>query len=96
MTSSAVHGDDRTVLVENASFRWAYLFISFGLLALVAYRSLVWRESQWDLLLLVVLAGAVPAAYQGYHQGLTSRWALRIFAAALIGAAVAALLALAV
>ena len=95
MTSSAVHGDDRTVLVENASFRWAYLFISFGLLALVAYRSLVSRESQWDLLFLVVLGGAVPAAYQGYHQGLTSRWALRILAAALIGAAVAALLALA-
>jgi hypothetical protein len=94
MTSSAVPRDERTVLVENASFRWAYLFLSFGLLGLVAYRSLVWRESSWDLLLLVVLGGSVSAAYQSCHR-VPSRWALRIFAAALVGAAVAALLILA-
>jgi hypothetical protein len=94
MTSSALHRDQRTLLVESASLRWAYLFISLGLLGLVPYRSLVWRVSPWDLLLLVVLGGAVPAAYQGYHQVLTSRWALNMFAAALVGGAVAALLVL--
>lgn len=94
MTSSAVHRDERTELVENASFRWGYLFVSFGLLVLVAYRSLVWRESSWDLLLLVVLGGTIPAAYQGYHQVLTSRWALRVLVAGLVGAAVAASLVL--
>ena len=94
MTSSTPHSNEPTLLVEGASFRWAYLFISFGLLGLAAYRSVVWRESPWDLLLLVVLGGGVPAAYQGYHQVLTSRWVLTMFAATLVGAAVAALLAL--
>lgn len=94
MTSSKPHSGEPALLVESASFRWAYLFISFGLLGLAAYRSLVWRESPWDLLLLVVLGGGVPAAYQGYHQMATSRWVLTMFAATLVGAAVTALLAL--
>ena len=94
MTALQVQRDERTVVVENASFRWGYLFMSFGLLALVACRSLVWRESPWDLLLLVVLGGAVPVAYQGYHDVLTSRWAVRMFVAAVIGAIVAAVLVL--
>ena len=72
MTSSARNRDQGTMRVESASFRWAYLFISFGLLGLVAYRSLLWRERPWDLLLLVVVGGAVQAAYQGCHQILTS------------------------
>ena len=36
-TAPSVQRDERTVAVENASYRWAYLFLSFGLLALVAY-----------------------------------------------------------
>ena len=94
MTSSTPPKDEPTLLVESASFRWAYLFISFGLLGLTAYRSLVRGESPWDLLLLVVLGGGVPAAYQGYHQVATSRWTLRMCAATLVGAAVAASLVL--
>jgi hypothetical protein len=94
MTSTAPHKDEPTLLVESASFRWAYLFIAFGVLGLAAYRSLVWRESPWDLLLLVVLGGGVPAAYQGYHQVVTSRSVLRMFTATIVGAAVAAALVL--
>lgn len=94
MTASTGQRDERIVLVETASFRWGYLVLSFGLLALVVYRSLAWRESFWDLLLLVVVGGAVPAAYQGYHEALTSGWAVRMLAAAVIGAIVAMVLAL--
>lgn len=94
MTASPVQRDERTVTAESRAFRWAYLFISFGLLALVAYRSFAWRESPWDLLLLVVLGGAVPAAYQGYHEVRPTRWALRMFAAAAIAALVGATLVL--
>lgn len=90
MTTSVIHRDERTVLIENASFRWAYLFVSFGLLGLTAYRSVTWGESPWDLMALVVLGGAVPAAYQGYHHVLTSRFAIFAFAAAVVGALVAA------
>lgn len=92
MTVPLVHRDERTVLVENASFRWAYLVLSFGLLGLTAYRSFVWRENPWDLMALVVLAGAVPAGYQGYHHVLTSRFAMFALVAAVTGALIASLL----
>jgi hypothetical protein len=66
MTGAASHRHERAVAVEHASYRWAYFAMSFGVLGLVAYRSLLWREASWDLLLLVVLGGTVPAAYQAY------------------------------
>ena len=90
MTGSVVHRDERTVLIENASFRWAYLVVSFGLLGLTTYRSFVWRESPWDLIALVVIGGAVPAIYQGYNHVLTSRVALVAFVAAFVAAVIAA------
>jgi hypothetical protein len=92
MTGSIVQRDERTVLVENASFRWAYLVLSFGLLGLTAYRSYVWRENPWDLMALVVLAGVVPAGYQGYHHVLTSRFAVFTLVAAVTGALIASAL----
>ena len=57
MTGTVVHRDERTTAVENASYRWAYLVLSFGLLLIVAFRSFVYGESAWDLLALVVLGG---------------------------------------
>jgi len=92
MRESVVHRGEQTVLVENASFRWAYLVVSFGLLGLTMYRSVVWRESPWDLIALVVIGGAVPAIYQGYHHVLTSRFAGFAFAAAVVAAVIAAAL----
>lgn len=85
----SVQRDERTSAVENAGYRWAYLFLSFGLLALVAYRSFVNHESPWDLLLLVVLGGGVGTAYQGRHRVLSRHWAV----ASLLAGVVAALLA---
>ena len=89
--SAPTYRDDQIALVENASYRWAYLATAFGLLGLVAYRSFVWRESPWDLLALVVLGGAVSAAYQGYYRVLTGRRAVLLAVAAVV-AVVAALL----
>jgi hypothetical protein len=63
-----VDRDERTVAVENASYRWAYNFMSFGLLLLVAYRSFVHHESSWDLFALVILGGGVGTVYQATHQ----------------------------
>ena len=62
MTESVVHRDERTVLVENARFRWAYFVVSCGLLALTTYRSFVWGESPWDLIALVVIGGGWGSA----------------------------------
>jgi hypothetical protein len=75
-TTPLVHRDERTVAIENASYRWAYLFLSFGLLVVVAYRSFVHHESSWDLLTLVVLGGVLSAALQGFHKVLSRQWAM--------------------
>ena len=84
--------DERTVAAENAGYRWAYLFISFGLLGVVAYRSLVRQETPWDLLLLVVLAGGAGTALQASQRGMSRRWALASLLACAVAAALAAVM----
>lgn len=86
--------DERTLTVENASYRWAYLVLSFGLLLDVAYRSFARQESAWDLLALVILGGAVATAYQGTHHVLTPRWAMLAAVTMLVAGLIAAGVAL--
>jgi hypothetical protein len=90
MTPS-VQRDERTIAIENASYRWSYLVLSFGLLAIVAFRGLTRRQASWELLALVVLGGVVNAAYQGLHRVLNKRWAL-LAAVTLITAALVAVI----
>lgn len=73
MPSLEVERDERTVVVEQASYRWGYLFLSLGILVSVMYRSYIRREASWDLLALVILSGVVTTAYQLRHQVLTGR-----------------------
>ncbi|HEX6589964.1 MAG TPA: hypothetical protein VF039_13250 [Longimicrobiales bacterium] len=82
--------DERTVAVENASFRYAYLALSYGLLLVVAYRSFALGEQSWDLLGLVLLGGGIATAYQGRRRVLVSRW----YVLAAVGLAIALVLAL--
>ena len=79
--SATVQRDERTVSVENASYRWAYLILTFGILASVAYRGFVRDEQSWDLLGLVMMAGAVTTLYQGSRRVLTRSWLWRSVAA---------------
>jgi hypothetical protein len=91
-TIPAVDHDGRTVAVENASYRWAYLFVTFGLLMLVAYRSYVHDESPWDLMALVILGGLLSAAYQWFHKVRTAQWVpicLAIVGAGVLAAVIA-------
>ena len=91
MTPMSVQRDERTVAVENASYRWGYLLMSFGVLVSVAYRSFARGESNWDLLALVVLGGLVPNVYQGANHVLTRRWALTSVVTLVAAAIVAAI-----
>jgi uncharacterized membrane protein len=68
---SGVVRDERTVVVEDASYRITYLFLAFALLLDVMYRSLVRQEASWDLLAIIVFAGAVSTVYQWRHKVLT-------------------------
>jgi hypothetical protein len=87
-----VQRDERTIAVENASYRSAYLFLSYGILALVAYRSFVLHESGWDLLALVILGGVVTTAYQGIHGVLNRQWAATCLLTAISAGALAAVI----
>lgn len=76
MNNQPITRDERTVVVENASYRIAYLVMSFGLLVIVAYRSFILQQSSWDLLALVLLGGVTVTTYQGTHKVLSGRWLL--------------------
>lgn len=84
MSTQPITRDERAVATENASYRWAYLFLSFGLLLSIAYRAFERNESSWDLLALVILGGAVATTYQGGNQILTRRWSIASAGAAVI------------
>jgi hypothetical protein len=63
--------DEREVSVDLAADRLAYVVLSFGLLAVVAYRSFVEGVASWELLGLVLLGGAVSAGYRLWQRALT-------------------------
>lgn len=89
MKNGTVIKDERTTAVENASYRWSYLVISFGLLLDVMYRSFFRQEASWDLLGLVILAGLVGTLYQSSQKILTRRWVIWAALTAVIAAVVA-------
>jgi hypothetical protein len=92
---TAVMRDERTLAIENTSYRWAYLVLSYGLLVITMYRSFVREEAAWDLLALVVLGGVVTTAYQGSQRVLTRQWAAVSGAAMVLAVVVALVLVLA-
>ena len=85
MSTASITRDERTVAVENASYRWGYLLLAFGLLVSTAYRSFARDETSWDLLALVLLSGAITTALQWRQRTLSRRSVL--FAAIALGAA---------
>ncbi|MGZ8376073.1 MAG: hypothetical protein ACXW0Z_02425 [Gemmatirosa sp.] len=80
--------------LEHAGYRWAYLVVSFGLLVSVAYRSVVRRESSWDLLSLVLLGGIVLTVARVREGAPFARSARSVLVAVLLALAVDAALAL--
>jgi hypothetical protein len=86
----SINRDERTLAVENAGYRWSYLVLSFGALAIAAYRSLSLGEATWDLLALVVLAGVVNAVYQASQQVLNRQWVVMSMITLGVAAALAA------
>ena len=90
-TTSPAARDERTVAVENASYRWSYVFFTYALLTDVIYRSLFRHEAAWDLLALVIMGGAVCTAYQARQKALAHIWKKRGLLIAGIGAVIGAL-----
>ena len=94
-TAEYVEPDERTEAVENASYRWAYLLVTYALLVDVVYRSLVHQEAAWDLMALVVGGGVVCMAYQVRQKILARGWVTKAVLAASLAVAIAAILAMA-
>ncbi len=89
-----VERDKRTILVENASYRWAYFFLTYALLVDVVVRGFMHHEASWDLLALVVAGGAIGTAYQAMHSVLSSSWVRMALTALVLAAAVAVVIVL--
>ncbi len=81
--------DERERSADDRADHWAYLALSFGLLALVAYRSLVDGVASWELLGLVVGAGLVGAAYRVRARAASRQWSALAIASLIVGAVVA-------
>jgi hypothetical protein len=58
--------------------------LSFGLLAVVAYRSFVEGVASWELLGLVLLGGAVSAGYRLWQRAMTRQAVFVVALTALI------------
>jgi uncharacterized membrane protein YfhO len=91
MNDQPVVRDERTITVENASYRWGYLVVTYGLLILITLRAFFFKQSNWDLMALVILSGLVTTAYQGMHQIFTRRWVVIFALTILVSAVLAAL-----
>jgi hypothetical protein len=94
MKDQPVIRDERSTAIENASYRVAYMVMSYGALAIVAYRGFVLQQSSWDLLALVVLGGAVATIYQGRNKVLSRYWVMATFAAVILAGVLALVFAL--
>jgi hypothetical protein len=74
MNKQPVIRDERYYAVENASFRIGYLILAFGLLLLIVIRSIVYRESNWDLFALIVISSFAATIYQFVHKIVVFSW----------------------
>lgn len=95
MKDNSILKDERTVAVENASYRWGYLILSYGLLLDVVYRGLVRQESGWDLLALVILSSLIATLYQSSQKILTRRWVFWAAVCAVVAAVMTIIIVLA-
>jgi hypothetical protein len=86
--------DEREVSVDRAADRLAYVVLSFGLLAVVAYRSFVEGVASWELLGLTLLGGMVSTGYRLWQGVLTRQAALVLALTALIALVVGAVVVL--
>lgn len=76
--------DERESAIDNAADRLSYLVLAYGILVIVGLRGLN-GEASWDLLALVVLAGAAGLVYR-LRRGVVDRPWLVVMIGSLVGA----------
>jgi hypothetical protein len=91
----SVARDERTVAVENASYRWAYAVLIYALLVDVMYRGWARNEAAWDLMAMVIVTGIMTGAYQARQQVLARGWVMKVALLACVAGVIAAMVAMA-
>ena len=91
MKNQNIIEDERTIAVQNASYRLTNVVFTFGLLIIALYRSVVFKQSCWDLLGLAFLGGLVATIHQASHRILSQHHAILIVKVSLLGAAMGSL-----
>jgi hypothetical protein len=76
-TERGVKRDERTVAVENASFKWAYFTLVYGLFLDAIYRHRFLNENVGDLLALGCVSAAISSVYLIRHKAAVSYWPWR-------------------
>lgn len=94
MSSEPVLRDERTIAVENASYRAGYIFLTFALLVVVIVRSAIFQQDTWDLLGLVILSGFITTLYQVVQKTVSKKILLMYVYVALLSAACGAIILL--
>lgn len=92
-TTSVVQFDERTISVENASYRWAYAIVTYALLLDVAFRGYFRNEAAWDLMAFVVGGGIFCLLYQMRLQTLAHGWVKKAIIVSVATAIVSAIIA---
>jgi len=86
-TQQSVERDERTVAVENASYKWACIFVCFALLIDAMCRAVVRNEAAWDLMALAIAPGIICSVYQARHKTLAGGVAVLLVCSAVVVAA---------
>ena len=73
-TELAVKRDERTVAVENASFRWSWNFLVWPLILDSLYRQKTLHQEVGDLIALICVSSAIGFVYQWRHKVAVSHW----------------------
>lgn len=99
-TEQPVKRDERTVAVENASFKWAYYFLVWALLIDAWYRHKIRNEDIGDLVILACVSAAIGHVYLIRHKAVVSNWPWRwdttimVFAVCITAAVLVSILAI--
>lgn len=86
--------DERTIAIENASYRVAFCVLAMGALLDTVYRSWVFHQHCFDVLGLVIGSYVVAAILQARQRILGKCWGKTVLIAMGVGAVVAAVVTL--
>jgi Family of unknown function (DUF6442) len=94
MRLKKIEKDERTVFIENQSYKYGCAILNFGILIDIIYRSVRFNEASWDLFGLIFLSGLVTTVYQYKQKIFTKNWIKSILILIIITAILSVILTL--